>query len=89
MISRILGSVVIFASILVLPYWVYIPVLFFGIILFPFFWEGIPLAFLIDVIHGSGMEVLSALVSPLALSALIALIVLLPIRESLRFHTSR
>lgn len=88
MTSRILCSIVILASILVLPYWVYIPVLFIGTILFPFFWEGIPLAFLIEVIHGSGMEILPALVSPLALSALIVLIAMLPIRESLRFHTS-
>ncbi|MEX2013697.1 MAG: hypothetical protein WD897_02170 [Parcubacteria group bacterium] len=86
MTGRILWLVVIFASILVLPYWVYIPVLFIGIILFPFFWEGIPLAFLIEVLHGSGMAVLPLLISPLALSVLIALIILLPIRERLRSY---
>lgn len=86
MIRRVLGSVIILASILVLPYWVYIPVLFIGIILFPFFWEGILLAFLIEVIHSSGNGVLSLLVSPLTLSALIVLIILLPIRKSLRSY---
>lgn len=86
MIRRILCSVVILTFILFLPYWVYIPVLFVGIVLFPFFWEGIFLAFLIDVIHGSGVTVILSLISPLALSALIVLILLLSIRERLRFY---
>ena len=86
MIRRVLGSAVILASILVLPYWVYIPLLFIGAILFPFFWEGILLVFLVSVVHGSEMAVLPSLVSPLALSLLIVLILLLPIRESLRSY---
>ena len=86
MIRRILGSIVILVSILVLPYWVYVPLLFIGVILFPFFWEGILLVFLVSVVHGSGMAILSSLVSPLALSLLFVLILLLPIRESLRSY---
>lgn len=86
MIRRVLGSVVILASILTLPYWVYIPVLFIGVIFFPFFWEGILFVFLIGMVHGSGMAVLSLLISPLALSLLALLILLLPIRESLRSY---
>ena len=86
MIRRILGSIVILVSILVLPYWVYVPLLFIGVILFPFFWEGILLVFLVRVIHGAEMAVPLSLVSPLALSLLIVLILLLPIRESLRSY---
>jgi len=86
MTRRILCSVVILAFILFLPYWIYIPVLFVGIILFPFFWEGIFLAFLIDAIHGSGMEVFPSLISPLILSVLIVLVALLFIRERLRSY---
>ena len=86
MIRRVLGSTVILVSILVLPYWVYVPLLFIGAILFPFFWEGILLVFLVSVVHDRGMTVLSSLVSPLALSILVALISLLPIRESLRSY---
>ncbi|MEK9171646.1 MAG: hypothetical protein AAB782_00195 [Patescibacteria group bacterium] len=86
MIRRILCSVVILTSILFLPYWVYIPVLFVGIILFPFFWEGIFLAFLIDVIHGSGMKIFPSLISPLALSVFVVLVALLHIRERLRAY---
>jgi len=84
MTRRILGSVVVLFSILILPYWIYVPVLFIAIIFFPFFWEGIFLAFLIDVVHGSGIGRFPFLISPFAFYALIALILLLPLRERLR-----
>lgn len=86
MTHRVLGLVIILVSILVLPYWIYIPMLFIGMLLFPFFLEGMLATFLINVIHGSGMEVLSLLISPLSLSALIILIAMLPIRENLRSY---
>jgi len=86
MISRTLGSIIILISILVLPYWIYIPVLFIGIILFPFFWESILFAFLIDVLYGQGIKIFSPSISLLTLSILIALIALMPLRERLRSY---
>lgn len=86
MIRRALGFIVVLLSILTLPYWIYVPLLFIAIILFPFFWEGIFLAFLIDVIHGSGIEGFPSLVSPFAFYVLIALVILLPLRERLRSY---
>ena len=86
MIYRIIGLVCILISILVLPYWIYIPVLFVGIVLFPFFWEGIVLAFLINAIHGGNMEFPAILTSSLALFVLVILIVMLPIRKRLRSY---
>lgn len=65
-------------SILVLPYWIYIPVLFLAIIYFPFYWEGILLAFFADTVYGSEIEI--------AIVALILLIILLPLRDKLRFQ---
>ena len=78
MTKRIIGSIAILISILVLPFWVYLPVLFIAIIIFPFFWEGILFALLVDTIYGSGIET--------ALYALILLIILIPIRENLRLN---
>lgn len=78
MTRRIIGLVLVLFSILVLPYWIYILVLFLAIILFPFFWEGIFLAFLIDLLYGGGIST--------ALGAFVLLITLLPIRENLRFR---
>ena len=86
MTLRFIGYVIVLASILVLPYWIYIPVLLIAMIFFPFFWEGILFAFLIEVIHGSGIEAITSFVSPAALSAVIVLIILLPVRESLRYY---
>ncbi|MEX2014152.1 MAG: hypothetical protein WD896_02235 [Parcubacteria group bacterium] len=82
----IIGSVLILTSILFLPYWVYVPVLFAGIVFFPFFWEGIFFSFLITALHGTGTGVLSLLTSPLTLAALVVLMILLPIKENLRNH---
>lgn len=78
MTRRIFGSISVLVAILVLPFWIYIPILFVAILVFPFFWEGILFALLIDVIYGGGVKT--------ALSALILLIILLPIRENLRFN---
>jgi len=86
MTRRIIGLVCIFISILVLPYWIYVPVLFVGIVLFPFFWEGIVFVFLINVIHGGSVEFPANLTSPLALSVLFVLIAMLPIRKRLRSY---
>lgn len=76
MTRRTLGTIVVLISILILPYWVYLPVLFISIIFFPLYWEGILFAFLIDILYGGEIKT--------ALYALIVLIVLLPIRENLR-----
>ena len=78
MIRRVLGSTVVLISILVLPFWIYLPILFIAIVIFPFFWEGILFALLVDTVYGSGIET--------ALYALVALVVFLPIRESLRLY---
>ncbi len=86
MIYRIIGLVCILTSILVLPYWIYVPVLFIGIVLFPFFWEGIVLVFLINVIHGGSVEFPAMLTSSLVLFVLVVLIVMLPIRKRLRSY---
>lgn len=86
MIRRLIGSAVVLIAVLILPYWLYIPVLIIALILLPFFWEGILFAFLIDVLYGSGIQAPASLVSPFAFFILIALMVLLPLRDSLRFH---
>lgn len=78
MTHRILGSILVFFSIIFLPYWVYLPLIIIAIIAFPFFWEGIFLAFLIDILYGNGVET--------AFYALILLVLLIPIREHLRFR---
>lgn len=86
MTRRIVGFVCILISILVLPYWIYVPALVIGIVLFPFFWESIALVFLINVIHGGSVEFPAAFTSSLALFVLAVLIIMLPIRKRLRSY---
>jgi hypothetical protein len=86
MLRHIIGFSIAFISIIILPYWVYVPVLFVAIVLIPFFWEGIVLGFLIDVLYGSGVEAFPSFVSPFALAALIGVIIMLPVRNYLRYY---
>ncbi len=86
MTHRIIGFIIVFVSIITLPYWVYVPVLFIAIIIFPFFWESIILVLLIDVLYGNGVKTFSWSVPPLAFSVLVALIVMLYFRDSLRSY---
>jgi len=86
MIRHIIGIIVLLVSILVLPYWIYIPLLFAALIFLPFFWEGILFTFLIGTIYSGNVETLSLFFSPLALVVLLTLIILLPIKERLRLH---
>ncbi|MBI2673709.1 MAG: hypothetical protein HYX23_00290 [Candidatus Zambryskibacteria bacterium] len=86
MIYRLVGYILILVSILFLPYWVYLPVLFTGIIFFRFFWEGIVLAFLIDAVHNVLPATLITPVSPLTFAVLAALIIMLPVKENMRSY---
>ena len=86
MTRRLLGSVIVLGAILLLPYWVYLPVLFAAIVILPFFWEGIWWAFLIDVLYGQGIANPLALVSLLSLTTLAVLIIILPVKERLRLY---
>jgi len=54
------------------------------VVVLPFFWEGIPFAFLIEVLYGEGVR--GVLLSPIAVSVLILLIVLIPARKYLRWN---
>ncbi len=70
-------------AIVFLPYWVYVPALLLTIILVSFYWEAIPLAFLIEGLYGSSTDLL---LSPLVLGVFIATLILVPLRDKLRLH---
>ena len=83
---RFSAILIILIAIILLPFWLYLPILGAGIIIFPFFWEGIPLALLVDVLYGGGIGPIAELLSPMAFVATLVLIVLLPLRERIRIH---
>ena len=86
MTRRVLGSLAVLISILVLPYWIYIPSLFIAVLVFPFFWEGILFALFINIIYGDEAGIMSLLLSPLVLSVLFALIAILLLRKNFRSY---
>lgn len=81
--KRLLATFIIFCGVIFLPYWVYLPAMFLGMIIFPFYWEAILLAFLIEVLYGPGTV---RIFSPIVLSALVLTALLLPVREKMRFN---
>ena len=83
MTTRILSTVVLIIAIVILPYWLYVPAIVAAIIYFRFYWEGLFLGFGIDLLYGAGGGILGY---PFALSALVLILISLPLRERLRFN---
>lgn len=81
---RLISVFILFFSIILLPYWIYLPLLGAAMIFFPFFWEAVILALLIDVLYGGGISDVSDFLSPMAFGATVLLIMLLPLRERVR-----
>ncbi len=81
--QRLFVSLLIFLAVLFLPYWLYLPLLFLGMVFIPFYWEAILFAFLIDVLYGPGTTLFF---SRTALYTAILLIVIIPVRERLRWR---
>jgi hypothetical protein len=84
-IKRLLLSLVLLALIFFAPYWIYLPVLFLGIVFLPFYWEAVIFAFLVDTVYGpwnlSGFPYF-----PIALAAAALLLALPYIKRRLRFN---
>ena len=85
MILRIITTVVLILFIAFFPYWIYLPLILVALIYFRFYWEGIFLSVLIDILYAPNFET-GLLSSPYALSALVILLILVPIKDRLRFN---
>ncbi len=79
--TRILIGVALFLSILFLPWWLYCPAIIAAVILIPFYWEALVLAFLVQILYtpdGAGFFAFIPLVT------FSLLLILIPLREELR-----
>ncbi len=83
---RSFATIGILAAVILLPYWLYLPLLGAALIFFPVYWEGIILALFVDVLYGGGIGPVSSLFSPMAFGATVILIIMLPVRERLRIY---
>ena len=76
--QRIVIDVILLLAIIFLPYYIYLPALLIAILVLPFFWEGILLGFLVDVLYGDGIRY--------GLWSLAVLLAVLPMRRFLRAY---
>lgn len=73
-------------AVLFLPYWIYVPAIFAAIMIYPMFWEGMILSFLVDALYGSGIETWGSIFSTYAFWSLVILIIILPVRRRIRAY---
>lgn len=73
-------------TIFFLPYWIYLPVLALGIILFPLYLEVIVLSLLVDTIYGSPGAPLFGY--PFGIISALLVLFAAPLREHLRFNNA-
>ncbi len=83
--KRILITAALFIAILLLPYYIYAPALIVAIVLIPEYYEGILLGLLIDVLYGAD-SMWSLWGFPFGLTAVVCIILLVPLREKLRSY---
>ncbi len=84
--KRIIATIILCLVVVISPYWIYIPLLVLAIFFFKFYWEGIMLGFLIDVLYGPTPHIGISFVFPFAIYASIFVLILLPLHERLRFN---
>lgn len=83
---RITSTILILLALFLLPYWIYLPLLFLAIFFISFYWEGIVLAFLVDTLYGFGAGTDWLGRFPLALGASILFLVVPLARKYLRIN---
>jgi hypothetical protein len=82
--SRYIAYVAVLLSIVFLPYWIYVPILFFNIIAFRLFWEGIVFGFLIDALYTGVTLSLSNFPYLFGFWALVFVVMMMPIHHRVR-----
>jgi hypothetical protein len=84
--ERILYNILLFFLILYAPYWIYLAVIFLGIIIFPLFWESVLFSIFIDFFYGPGTHSGTMFGFPFGIASALLVIALLPFKERFRFH---
>ena len=79
-------ALLLFILIVIAPYWLYLPALFFALLRFPLFWEGVLLAFLADVLYGANVYNNFFLKFPFALAASILVLLVPMVHRYFRIH---
>ncbi len=79
---RIFISTALFLATLFLPYWIYAPFIVVATVFVSFYWEAVVLGFLIDILYGGS----TGFHAPAAITALVLVVIMMPLRERVRWH---
>lgn len=85
MTERVLYGVLLFFLIIYAPYWLYLPAILFGIIIFPLYGEAIVFSLLIDYYYGPYMHLDTLFSFPFAITTALLLLALIHVKERIRF----
>lgn len=85
MIERTLYTIFVFFLIIYAPYWLYIPAILFGIIIFPVYTESIVLSLIIDYFYGPHIHTGSLFSYPFAITAALIVLASIQLKERFRF----
>ena len=84
--GRLFSVVALIFAVIFLPSYIYLPALFIAIIVLPFFWEGILIAFLVDALYGPGLASFGSIFSTFAFYSTFLVAIIVPVRKSIRSH---
>ncbi len=82
--KRLFINISLLLLILFAPYWIYLPLGVLALCLLPFFWEGILMGFLIDIIYGAPAPFW--LDFPYAIGACVVVLISIPLRKRIRIN---
>ncbi len=83
--ERILYDAFLFFMVLNAPYWLYLPCIFLGIIIFPLFWESIIFSLFVDFFYGQHTNSGSIFSFPFGLIASLFVLIVMPVKDRFRF----
>ncbi len=83
---RALFTLVVFLALIATPYWVYLPLVLIGVVLFPFYLEAILFGLIVDIVYGGGTNGGALLGFPFGIVAAVLVLFSAPLREYLRFN---
>ena len=84
--KRNLLTLILFIIIILFPYYIYLPLLTLGIVFIPFYYEAVPLGFLVDALYGPFAHHGLSFSFPVGIFVTVLVLILLPIRERMRFY---
>jgi hypothetical protein len=83
---RLAYTTIVFLFLFIAPWWLYLPLVFAGVVIFPFYLEAMALALLADMLYGGAGHGAYLLSIPFTALSALSVAFALPLRQYLRFN---